>query len=241
MLGLSCISIEGISSSILYIAVYIGIAGFIWGFVSCVSSTNGRTLYLTNYIQWIKTNPALGTIATSVVFSIAGIPPLGGFFSKFAIFLSYIELGLFIPILIGLIISSIGVLYYLRLVKIVSFEEIYWKKSPNLKANHVIAIGLFGFSVNFFVIYSDLIYLITQEIVIQVSPIELKTLYNTDIAQEALYPAPCPETIDPDTCFKNALFLCDNTEHLKEYEKSNIKFNKSSDLLSYESIVKSKK
>lgn len=185
LIGLSCRTTDGICSSILYILVYICIAGFIWGFVSCVSPTKSRTLYLTDHLQWVKTNPALGIIAISVIFSIAGIPPLAGFFSKFGIFVSYIQLGLYLPTLFGLIISSIGVLYYLRFVKIISFEEVYWKKTANLKFGHVFSIGLFGFSLNLFAIYGDLIYLVTQEIILEVSEIEIKTLYNSEIAQQA--------------------------------------------------------
>ena len=179
LLGLSCRTTEGIYSSILYIIVYMCIAGFIWGFISCVSPNNGRTLYLTDHLQWVKTNPALSILAISVIFSIAGIPPLAGFFSKFGIFIASIQLGLYVPALFGLIISSIGVLYYLRFIKIISFEKVYWKKTVPLKFGHVLFIGLCGFSLSLFVLYSNLIHLVTQEIILEVSEIGTKALYNT--------------------------------------------------------------
>lgn len=186
LIGLSCRTTEGICSSMLYIIVYICISGFIWGFVSCVSPTKSRTLYLTDHLQWVKTNSALGIIAVAVIFSLSGIPPLAGFFSKFGVFMAYMQLGLYLPTLFGLIISSIGVLYYLRLIKIISFEEVYWKKTASLKFGHVLSIGLFGFALIFFVMYSDLIYLITQEIVLEAPELELQILYDDPNVRQGL-------------------------------------------------------
>ncbi len=57
------------------------------------------------------------------MFSMAGIPPLAGFFAKFYVFLPAIKAGLVIPAVIGVVASVIGAYYYLRIVKIMYFDD----------------------------------------------------------------------------------------------------------------------
>jgi NADH-quinone oxidoreductase subunit N len=168
ILGLSCGTKEGFSSCILYILVYMCTAGFLWGFILCMDSSNNRTAYLVDYVQWIKTNPTIGLISILVIFSLAGIPPLAGFFSKFAVFLSCMQISLYSAVACGLLISSISILYYLRLIKIISFENKSYKRTIILNNEHVISIGVFGFFLIFFVGYGNLISLVSELIVLQI-------------------------------------------------------------------------
>ena len=55
--------------------------------------------------------------------SLAGLPPLAGFFAKFYVFLAAIQAGLIWPAVLGVLASAIGLVYYLRLVKIMYFDE----------------------------------------------------------------------------------------------------------------------
>jgi NADH-quinone oxidoreductase subunit N len=57
------------------------------------------------------------------LFSLAGIPPLAGFFAKFYVFLAAIESGLYALAVIGVLLSVVGAFYYLRIVKIMYFDE----------------------------------------------------------------------------------------------------------------------
>jgi NADH-quinone oxidoreductase subunit N len=57
------------------------------------------------------------------MFSLAGIPPLAGFFAKFYIFLAAIQAGLYIPAILGVLASVVGAYYYLRIVKLIYFDE----------------------------------------------------------------------------------------------------------------------
>lgn len=168
LIGLSCGTLEGFSSCLFYIVIYMCTSGFLWGFVLCSETLNSRTIYLTDHILWTRTNPALGLIAILIVFSLAGIPPLAGFFAKFAIFLACTQLNLYISTLCGLLMSSISILYYLRLIKIISFEDANWRRTVKLNQGHVTSIGIFGFFLIFFVFYGDLIYLITHLIILTI-------------------------------------------------------------------------
>jgi NADH-quinone oxidoreductase subunit N len=58
-----------------------------------------------------------------LLFSLAGIPPLAGFFAKFYVFLAAIQAGLFTLAVIGVVTSVVGAYYYLTIVKIMYFEE----------------------------------------------------------------------------------------------------------------------
>jgi len=58
-----------------------------------------------------------------LLFSLAGIPPLAGFFAKFYVFLAAIESGLYVLAVIGVLLSVVGAFYYLRIVKIMYFDD----------------------------------------------------------------------------------------------------------------------
>ena len=62
-------------------------------------------------------------VLTIMLFSMAGIPPLAGFFGKFYIFIAAIESKLFVLAIIGVLSSVIAAFYYLRIIKVIYFEE----------------------------------------------------------------------------------------------------------------------
>ncbi|MEE2704834.1 MAG: NADH-quinone oxidoreductase subunit NuoN [Pseudomonadota bacterium] len=71
-----------------------------------------------------KTNPVLAFSFAVIMFSMAGIPPLAGFFAKYFIFISAIEADLVYLAIIGVLSSVIGAFYYIRLIKIMYFDEV---------------------------------------------------------------------------------------------------------------------
>ena len=70
-----------------------------------------------------RTNPAMAFVLAMLLFSLAGIPPLAGFFAKFYVFLAAVEAGLYALAVIGVLASVVGAYYYLRIVKIMYFDE----------------------------------------------------------------------------------------------------------------------
>ena len=71
-----------------------------------------------------KQNPLLAISFLIIMFSLAGIPPLAGFFAKFYVFMSVIESGMYTLAIIGLLSTVISAFYYLRIIKIIYFDEI---------------------------------------------------------------------------------------------------------------------
>jgi NADH-quinone oxidoreductase subunit N len=70
-----------------------------------------------------RTKPAMALFLAMLLFSLAGIPPLAGFFAKFYVFLAAIQAGLFTLAVIGVLASVVGAYYYLLIVKIMYFDE----------------------------------------------------------------------------------------------------------------------
>jgi NADH-quinone oxidoreductase subunit N len=70
-----------------------------------------------------RTHPAMAFFLAMLMFSLAGIPPLAGFFAKFYVFLAAIKAGLFTLAVIGVLASVVGAYYYLAIIKIMYFDE----------------------------------------------------------------------------------------------------------------------
>jgi len=70
-----------------------------------------------------QNNLAMATLLAVLLFSLAGLPPLAGFFAKFYVFLAAVKEGLWPLAIIGVLASVVGAYYYVRIVKIMFFDE----------------------------------------------------------------------------------------------------------------------
>ena len=121
---------QGIQSSITYILIYLIMN---LAFFSCVFMMKKNDKYYENLddLSGIsKSHPVLSFCFLIILFSLAGIPPLAGFFAKFYIFTAVIEQSMFFLAIVGLLSTVISAFYYLRIIKIIYFDserEIYDK------------------------------------------------------------------------------------------------------------------
>ena len=121
--GISTGTIEGYNSSIVYISIYVVMN---LGIFACVflMQRDGKYCENINDLTGIsKQHPLLSASLLIVLFSLAGIPPLAGFFAKFYIFMSVIENKMYTLAIIGLLSTVISAFYYLRIIKIIYFDE----------------------------------------------------------------------------------------------------------------------
>ncbi len=121
---------EGISASILYIFLYVvmNIGSFV-----CILLMKRKNIYLENIRDLSglsKNHPIIAFSFTVILFSLAGIPPLAGFFAKFYVFMAVIKSNLLALAIIGLITSVISAFYYLRIIKIIYFDPEQEKFDP---------------------------------------------------------------------------------------------------------------
>ena len=121
--GLSVGTNEGIQSSIVYISIYLVMN---LAFFSCLFMLKRSDNYfeeLDDLSGLSKNHPILALSFLISLFSLAGIPPLAGFFAKFYIFLEVINKEMYYLAIIGLLSTVIAAFYYLRIIKIIYFDH----------------------------------------------------------------------------------------------------------------------
>jgi len=116
MLGLIGGNQLGMASVIYYILVYIFSNLGAFGVVTAISNATGKE-NMDDYNGLYHTNPALSLIMTLALFSLAGIPPVAGFFGKFFLFTAAAEKGFYLLVLIAVLNTIISLYYYLLVVK----------------------------------------------------------------------------------------------------------------------------
>ncbi len=120
--GLASSSNDGIQSSIMYITIYVIMN---LGLFSCLLMMKRNNEYYENLedLSGIsKHHPLLSLSLLIILFSLAGIPPLAGFFAKFYIFKAVIEQSMYFLAIVGLLSTVVAAFYYLRIIKIIYFD-----------------------------------------------------------------------------------------------------------------------
>ena len=141
--GLATISNQGIQSSITYISIYLVMN---LAFFSCLFMLKRNDNYYENIDDLSglsKKHPILSFSLLIVLFSLAGIPPLAGFFAKFYVFLAVIEQSMYFLAIVGLLATVVAAFYYLRIIKIIYFdpEKDEYETSHNLGLKITLAIS----------------------------------------------------------------------------------------------------
>ena len=117
MLAAISLSSIGMSALVFYILVYLFANLAIFGVISIIEQRANGKVNITDYQGLYKTNPKLSFVMTLALFSLAGIPPFAGFFSKFFVFMSAFEAGYTVLVFIALVNTIISLYYYLLIVK----------------------------------------------------------------------------------------------------------------------------
>jgi len=121
--GLATGTNEGIQSSIIYITIYIIMN---LGLFSCLLMMKRNEIYyesIEDLSGLSKNHPLMSISLLVILFSLAGIPPLAGFFAKFYIFKSVLEQSMYFLAIVGLLSTVIAAFYYLRIIKIIYFDK----------------------------------------------------------------------------------------------------------------------
>ena len=121
--GLATGTNEGIQSSIVYITIYIIMN---LGLFSCLLMMKRNEIYyesIEDLSGLSKNHPLMSISLLVILFSLAGIPPLAGFFAKFYIFKSVLEQSMYFLAIVGLLSTVIAAFYYLRIIKIIYFDK----------------------------------------------------------------------------------------------------------------------
>ena len=123
LVGLAAGNEQGVIGILVYLTIYLFMN---IGTFACILAMRraGRMVEDIDSLAGLsKTNPMMALALAIFMFSMAGIPPLGGFFAKLFVFRAAIDAGLYVLAVAGLLTSVVGAFYYLRIVKVMYFDE----------------------------------------------------------------------------------------------------------------------
>ena len=121
--GLSTGTNQGIQSSVLYISIYLVMNLALFSCILMLRKNNKYYENIEDLSGLSKNHPMLSFSLLVVLFSLAGIPPLAGFFAKFYIFTAVIEQSMFFLAIVGLMSTVVAAFYYLRIIKVIYFDK----------------------------------------------------------------------------------------------------------------------
>jgi NADH-quinone oxidoreductase subunit N len=123
LVGLAAGTPEGVQGVLVYMAIYVAMT---LGTFACILSMRRDGMLVENISDLAglaRTHPTMAFFLAMLLFSLAGIPPLAGFFAKFYVFLAAIKAGLYVLAVLGVLASVVGAFYYLTIIKIMYFDE----------------------------------------------------------------------------------------------------------------------
>ena len=123
LMGLAAGTAQGISSVLIYMSIYIAMTIGAFACILMMRRRGGMTEQISDLSGLTKTNMPLAVILTVLLFSLAGVPPLAGFFGKWYVFLAAVRADLIWLAIVGVLASAVSAFYYLRVVWFMWFDE----------------------------------------------------------------------------------------------------------------------
>ena len=123
LLGLAAGTALGARGVLIYLAIYVFTNIGVFACIQAMKRGGKSVETISDLAGLARTDPKLALVFSMLFLSLAGLPPLAGFFAKFYIFLAAIQAHLYWPAILGVLASAIGLVYYLRLVKLMYFDE----------------------------------------------------------------------------------------------------------------------
>jgi NADH-quinone oxidoreductase subunit N len=123
LVGLAAGTPQGAQGVLIYIAIYVVMTLATFSVILAMQRNGQAVENIADFAGLARTNPLLAFFFAMLLFSLAGVPPLAGFFGKFYVFLAAIKAGLFPLAVLGVLSSVVGAFYYLSIVKVMYFDE----------------------------------------------------------------------------------------------------------------------
>jgi NADH-quinone oxidoreductase subunit N len=152
LVGLAAGTAEGAQGVLIYIAIYVAMTLGSFAIILAMKRNGQNVEDIASFAGLSRTNPLLAFFFAMLLFSLAGIPPLAGFFAKWYVFVAAIKAGLFTLAVVGVLSSVVGAYYYLTIIKVMYFDEPLGRLDPmRMELRTVLAVaGLFNI---FFFVY----------------------------------------------------------------------------------------
>lgn len=123
LIGLAAGTAEGVQGVMIYMAIYVAMTLGTFACIIAMKREEGPVENISDLAGLARTKPGVAFLLGMMMFSLAGIPPLAGFFAKFYVFLAAVNAGLYTLAVIGVVTSVVGAYYYLAIVKVMYFDE----------------------------------------------------------------------------------------------------------------------
>jgi NADH-quinone oxidoreductase subunit N len=123
LVGLAAGTEAGVRGLLVYLAIYLAMTGGTFACILCMRVHGRMVADIDDLAGLARTRPLLALAMGVFMFSLAGIPPLAGFFGKLYVFLAAVEAGLYGLAVIGVLASVVAAFYYMRIVKLMYFDE----------------------------------------------------------------------------------------------------------------------
>ncbi len=156
LVGLAAGTQSGVNGVIIYLLIYMAMTVGTFACILAMRRKDGMVEEISDLSGLATTNPIMALFLTILMFSLAGIPPLAGFFAKYFVFVAAIESGLYALAIIGVLASVVGAFYYLRIIKIMWFDEPADEFVP-MAIELKVVLGASGLFVAFYVFFAGLV------------------------------------------------------------------------------------
>lgn len=123
LVGLAAGNEQGVTGILVYLTIYLFMNIGTFGCILAMRRAGRMVEDIDELSGLSKTNPMMAGALAIFMFSMAGIPPLGGFFAKLFVFRAAIDAELYVLAVVGLLTSVVGAFYYLRIIKVMFFDE----------------------------------------------------------------------------------------------------------------------
>lgn len=153
LVGLAANSEAGVRGVIIYMLIYLVMTLGTFAFILAMRRNDENVEQIDDLAGLATTNPVMAVILTLMMFSLAGIPFLAGFFAKWYVFLAAIEAGLVTLAVIGVLASVVSAYYYLRIIKIMWFDESVGGFQPTAGELRLV-LGLSGAFITLYVLFA---------------------------------------------------------------------------------------
>src|ERR1700750_1232294 len=146
LVGLAAGTLEGAQGVLVYISIYVAMTLGSFAVILTMKRNGQHFENISDFAGLSRPNPLLAFLFAMLLFSLAGVPPLAGFFGKFYVFSAAMKAGLFTLAVIGVLTSVGGAFYYLTIVKLMYFDEPLPKLDPmRVELRTVLAVaGIFN-------------------------------------------------------------------------------------------------
>jgi NADH-quinone oxidoreductase subunit N len=124
LIGLAVGNEVGLRGVLIYLAIYVVMNLGTFACILCMRRNDRMVEQIADLAGLSKSHPMMAAALTAFMFSMAGIPPLAGFFGKFYVFMAAVDAGLVTLAIVGVLTSVVAAFYYIRIIKVMYFDEL---------------------------------------------------------------------------------------------------------------------